>query len=113
MTTQSCQVHSSKNSTSTHSKAQLTPAVTISSSEQGWDLWAELPYVDQHQVSLSTEGRTLTLEAPSKEGQYHRKLKFPNSVDWDSTNAEWKEGLLHIHIPLTQSIKKEIPIQVS
>ena len=100
--------HTSSQTTKTQ---KITPSISLASSEHGWSLWAELPHVKQEEISLNTEGQTLILEAPSSKGQYYRKLKFPNSVDWDQTKADWKEGLLHIHVPLTQVIKKNIKIQ--
>ena len=82
--------------------------------------------LDQEDVSVSVSGQTLKVEAGSelKENEaefYHRKIsrrpvkkKFTlhQSVDKDSIEAEYKNGLLRIKIPLEKEVQKDIMIQV-
>ena len=82
--------------------------------------------LDQEDVSVSLSGQTLKVEAGSEQKEddaefYHRKISrrsvkkhftLHQNVDKDSIQAEYKNGLLRVKIPLEKEEKKDIMIEV-
>jgi HSP20 family molecular chaperone IbpA len=82
--------------------------------------------LDQEDISVSVSGQTLKIEAGSQQKDddaefYHRKISrrsvkkhftLHQNVDKDSIQAEYKNGLLRVKIPLEKEEKKDIMIEV-
>jgi HSP20 family protein len=82
--------------------------------------------LDQEDISVSVSGQTLKIEAGSQQKYnhaefYHRKISrrsvkkhftLHQNVDKDSIEAEYKNGLLRIKIPLEKEEQKDIMIKV-
>ena len=82
--------------------------------------------LDQEDVSVSVSGQTLKIEAGSQQKDddaefYHRKISrrsvkkhftLHQNVDKNSIQAEYKNGLLRVKIPLEKEEKKDIMIEV-
>lgn len=82
--------------------------------------------LDQKDISVSVSGQTLKIEAGSKQENdsakfYHKKISrrsikkhftLHQNVDKDAIEAEYKNGLLKVKIPLEKEVKKDIMIKV-
>jgi HSP20 family protein len=91
----------------------LYPLLTVTEGEQGWELVGDVPGLEPEGVTISVEGRDLTVSGepkePSNEGwtarrterrkwSFSRTLRFPESIDPDLVEAEVKAGVLRIHV---------------
>lgn len=83
--------------------------------------------LEQDDISVSVSGQTLKIEASSKDDSenkseiYHKKIArrsikkcftLHQSVDKESIQAEYKNGLLRVTIPLEKEQKRDIMIKV-
>lgn len=122
-------------STATSGKETLTvadwmPAVDISEAEQEYLIKAELPEVKKEDVKVSVENGVLTLQGErradkeEKGKKYHRveraygtfvrSFTLPESVDDANVRAEYKDGVLALHLPKTERVKpKTIEVRVA
>ena len=115
-------------------KEQLTvadwvPTVDISETDGGYLIKAELPEVKKEDVKVTVEDGVLTLqgarhqEKEEKGKKYHRversygsfvrSFTLPESVDESGVKAEYKDGVLNLHLPKTEKVKpKAIEVKV-
>jgi len=109
--------------------ADWVPTVDISESEGGYLIKAELPEVKKEDVKVTVEDGVLTLsgerrqEKEEKGKKYHRversygsfvrSFSLPESVDESGVKAEYKDGVLNLHLPKTEKVKpKSIEVKV-
>jgi len=94
----------------------LFPAVEIAENAEEFICTVELPGLLPKDVQLSFENGMLTLKGEKKDerekadkryhvwertyGSFQRSFTFPASVKADKINAEFKDGLLTIHVPI-------------
>ena len=88
---------------------------------------AAVPGFEPEQINISVQGNLLTLAGKVEQKSeneketyhlreyssrsFHRTLHLPVEVDSDKANAEYKNGILTLHLPKAQaSIAKRIPI---
>ena len=92
-----------------------SPAVDIEESEKEITLKADLPDVDEKDLSIKVEDDVLTLQAErnfeketKKEnfqrierayGSFHRRFALPDSVDADKIKAAYDKGVLKVTLP--------------
>ncbi|MBH0187604.1 MAG: Hsp20/alpha crystallin family protein, partial [Nitrospira sp.] len=98
-------------------------------SEGEYLIKAELPEVKKEDVKVSVEDGVLTLsgerrqEKEEKGKKYHRversygsfvrSFSLPESVDEGGVKAEYKDGVLNLHLPKTEKVKpKSIEVKV-
>ncbi|MBM4126715.1 MAG: Hsp20/alpha crystallin family protein [Nitrospira sp.] len=115
-------------------KEQLTvadwiPTVDISETDGEYLIKAELPEVKKEDVKVTVEDGVLTLqgarhqEKEEKGKKYHRversygsfvrSFTLPESVDEGGVKAEYKDGVLNLHLPKTEKVKpKAIEVKV-
>ena len=102
------------------------PVVDIYDNDDNIVIKAELPGVDKENIDVDVKGRFLTLkgersaENAVKEEKYHRKERvygkfervftLPAEVDSEKIKADYKDGILTIHIPKPA---KEQPRQIT
>jgi HSP20 family protein len=105
------------------------PAVDLQEKDDEFLLTAEFPGMDEKDVAVDVEGNTLTLkgekkterEEKKKNGRWHlverawgsfeRSLTLPISVDSQRIKAEFKNGLLTVHLPKREtSTARRVPI---
>ena len=95
--------------------AQLAPLIDISESDDGIDITAELPGVDEDDVDITLTDRLLTIkgekkaETEKKEKDYHlversygsfrRSVTLPFAADPNAVEASFEKGVLKIHLP--------------
>ena len=107
--------------------ADWSPAVDIQETDKEYLIKAELPEVKKEEVKVEMLDGVLTIEGErSREkeekgktfhklersyGTFVRQFAMPNEVDATKIVAEFKEGVLNVHLPKT-AIAKPKPIEV-
>lgn len=105
--------------------AEWTPVVDIVEDEKEFLIKAELPEVLKEDVKVTVEKGKLTLSGERKfekeetgkkyhrversYGSFSRRFTLPENVDADKVEAEFKDGVLRIHLT---KIEKPQPRQV-
>ncbi|MBU6302795.1 MAG: Hsp20/alpha crystallin family protein [Verrucomicrobia bacterium] len=113
----------------TMAAAQWAPAVDVSEDDKEYLVKAELPELKKEDVKINVENSTLTIsgerraEKEEKGKRYHRiersygsflrRFTMPEGVDSSKVAAEFKDGLLLIHLPKDEKAKpKSIEVKV-
>jgi len=106
----------------------LLPPVDIAEDAGGITLTADLPGVDQADLSIGIDGRTLTLDAPLRLGEanslvsvyaevranrYRRSFELSSELDTTAVDASLKDGVLTLRLPrLEQAKPRKIEVKV-
>jgi HSP20 family protein len=109
------------------SAAGVFPALNVFRNPDGVVIRAELPGVDPADVSVTAEGRRLTISGERKaseepNGGYHRRerpwgkfsrsITLPADVDGSQAGATLRDGVLTLSIPQHESSKRrQIAVQ--
>jgi len=110
--------------------ANWEPPVDIQETEAEFILKADLPDVRKEDVKVEFEDGVLTVEGERKQekeekgkrfhkverayGRFVRRFALPTDVDGDNAKAEFKDGVLHVHLPKTVAAKaKTIEVKVA
>ena len=110
--------------------AQWSPLVDITEDEKEYLIKAELPDMKKEDVRLTVENEVLAIsgernfEKEEKGKKYHRieraygsfvrSFSLPEDADGSTVSADYKDGLLHVHLPKSQKAKpKAIEIKVA
>jgi len=110
--------------------AEWTPAVDISENDKEYLIKAELPEVEKDEVKVTVENGVLNItgerkfEKEEKGTKYHRieraygyfarSFSLPEDADAEKVNAEFKDGILTIHIAKSEKARpKQIEVKVS
>ncbi len=105
------------------------PMVDISETEGEYLIKAELPEVKKEDVKVTVEDGVLTLQGERRQekeekgkkyhrversyGSFIRSFTLPESVDEGGVKAEYKDGVLNLHLPKTEKVKpKAIDVKV-
>jgi HSP20 family protein len=107
--------------------AEWTPSVDISEDYKEWLVKADLPEVKKEDVKVTVENGVLTVtgerqfEKEEKNKKYHRiersygsffrSFALPVGADGAKVSAEFKDGVLKVHLPKTEEAKKK-PVRV-
>ena len=109
--------------------SQWTPLVDIIEDNNEYLVKAELPELKKEEVKVSVENGELTIsgerkcEKEEKNRKFHRiersygsflrSFTLPESVSGDKVTAEFKDGLLMVHLPKDERAKpKTIEVKV-
>ena len=102
----------------------VTPEIDVTETEKEYRVEAELPGLDQKEVSLSLSDGVLTLKGDKKEerkegeegkgyylserrfGAFQRSLRLPSDIDEEKVTAEFKNGVLKVHLPKSEEAHK-------
>jgi HSP20 family protein len=110
--------------------ADWMPTVDISETEGEYLIKAELPEVRKEDVKVTVENGVLTLQGERRQekeekgkrfhrversyGSFVRSFTLPESVDENSVKAEYKDGVLNLHLPKSEKVKpKAIDVKVA
>jgi len=110
--------------------AEWTPAVDISENDKEYLIKAELPEVKKDEVKVTVENGVLNItgerkfEKEEKGTKYHRieraygyfarSFSLPEDADAEKVNAEFKDGILTIHVAKSEKARpKQIEVKVS
>jgi HSP20 family protein len=91
----------------------LSPKVDIHQTDDGWEITAELPGVDQQDIDLRLEGDMLTISGEKRDerkdqknrfversyGGFTRSFQLPFTPDPDKVTADCDRGVLTIKLP--------------
>ncbi|WP_395730606.1 Hsp20/alpha crystallin family protein [Prosthecobacter sp.] len=109
--------------------SQWTPLVDIIEDSNEYLVKAELPELKKEEVKVSVENGELTIsgerksEKEEKDKKFHRiersygsfirSFTLPESVNADKVSAEFKDGVLSVHLPKDEKAKpKSIEVKV-
>src|SRR2546425_12649664 len=110
--------------------AEWAPLVDITEDDKEYLIKAELPEVRKDDVKVAVENGVLTIsgerkfEKEQKNKKYHRveraygsfvrSFTLPEGADADKVNAEFKDGVLKVHLPKSEEVKpKQIEVKVA
>ncbi len=106
------------------------PAVDISEDDKEYLVKADLPEVKKEDVKVTVEDSVLTItgerkfEKEEKDKKYHRiersygsflrSFTLPDGADGSKVNADFKDGVLKVHLPKNEKAKpKAVEVKVS
>lgn len=109
--------------------SEWTPLVDITEDEKEYLIKAELPEVKKEDVKVTVENGVLTItgerkfEKEEKDKKYHRieraygsfmrSFTLPDAAPGDKVSAEFKDGVLKVHLPKSAEAKpKAIDVKV-
>ncbi len=109
--------------------AQWAPLVDISEDEKEYLIKAELPEVKKDEVKVSVQNDVLSITGERKYekeeknkkvhrierayGSFARTFTVPEDADAEQVAAEFRDGILKVHLPKTEKAKpKSIDVQV-
>ena len=109
---------------------EWAPSVDIIEDEKEWLLKADLPEVKKEEVKVTVENGVLTIsgerkfEKEEKAKKYHRiersygnflrSFTLPDGADGSKVNAEFKDGVLKVHLPKGEKAKpKAVEVKVA
>lgn len=112
------------------SVAEWSPLVDISEDEKEYLIKAELPEMKKEDVKLTVQDNVLAIsgerkyEKEEKDKKYHRveraygsflrSFTLPEDADGSKVAAEYKDGILKVHLPKSEKAKpKSIEVKVS
>jgi HSP20 family protein len=110
--------------------AQWAPAVDITEDDKEYLVKAELPELKKEDVKVTVENGELTIsgerkfEKEEKNKKYHRversygsfvrSFTLPETVSGEKVNAEFKDGMLTVHLPKDEKAKpKAIEVKLA
>jgi len=106
-----------------------TPAVDVVETPEAFEVYVVLPNAEGN-LKVRAQDNTLVISGETQMpyerkdghtllysevlwGRFHRSLQLPAPVDWDNVKAEYRNGLLHIHLPKAEEVRsREIRIEV-
>jgi len=105
-------------------KASLKPAIDILDEDDQITVHAEIPGVDQKDISIEVKGDMLTISGEKKAkkekrghsecyyGSFKRMVRLPAVVNADKSEAEYTDGVLTITFRKTpDAMVKRIPLK--
>jgi len=109
--------------------ADSSPAVDISESEREYLIHVELPEVKKEDVKVSVQEGVLTIHGERKQekeekgkkyhrversyGSFARSFTVPGGMDETKVTAEFKDGMLNLHLPKSERAKpKAIDVRI-
>ena len=110
--------------------ADWVPAVNISEDDKEYVIKAELPEVEKKDVKIAVEDGVLRIQGErtkekeekgkkfhrieSSYGSFFRSFALPENVEEDKLTADFKDGILFVHLPKTEKPKpKAIEVKVA
>ena len=108
----------------------FNPKVNIVEKDDSISLTFELPGLDKSQIKVLVKDKMLTVSGERKfeteekatgyirteiaSGSFSRSFNLPDTIEQDSVNADYKNGLLHVTLAKKEESKpKEIEVQIS
>jgi HSP20 family protein len=113
----------------TRNRATYRPPVDITEKSEELLVHADMPGADPQSIDIQFEDRSLTIHASVPErqaegtsyllheygiGDYHRVFQVSEEIDATKISAEFKDGVLILHLPKAESAKpRKIEVQVN
>jgi len=110
--------------------AEWSPAVDVQETDQEYLIKADLPEVKKDDVKVELQDGVLTVEGERKQekeekgkrfhkiersyGRFVRRFAVPTEIDGTKVQAEFKEGVLSVHLPKSaKAVPKAIEVKVA
>ena len=109
--------------------AEWAPAVDVQETDGEYLIKADLPDVKKEDVHVELQDGMLCLRGERRQekeekgkkfhrverayGQFERRLALPSEVDPQKVAAEFKNGVLNVHLPKSASAKPKAEVKVS
>jgi HSP20 family protein len=111
--------------------ADWVPTVDIAEDDKEYLIKVEIPEVDKKDVKVTIQDGVLMIQGERKKesredkgkrfhrlervyGTFQRSFTLPEDVADDKINAEFKDGMLYIHLPKTEKPKpKQVEVKVA
>lgn len=109
--------------------AEWAPAVDVQETESEYIVKADLPEMKKEDVKVEFEDGVLAIEGERKMekeekgkkyhkiergyGKFVRRFALPTEVDGAKVSAEFKDGVLNVHLPKSPAAKKAISVKVA
>jgi HSP20 family protein len=109
--------------------ADWAPAVDVQETDTEYIVKADLPEVKKDDVKVQFEAGVLSIEGERKMekeetgkkfhkvergyGKFVRRFALPTEVDGSKVSAEFKEGVLNVHLPKSPANKTTISVKVA
>ena len=104
----------------------LSPKVDVCQTDDGWEITAELPGVDQEDIDLRLDGDLLTISGEKRDerkdeknrfversyGSFTRSFQLPFTPDPDKIEADSDKGVLRIKVPKSAQQDKSKRISI-
>ena len=114
----------------TISVAEWAPLVDITEDDKEYVIKAELPEMKKEDIKLNVHDDVLTItgerksEKEEKGKKYHRiersygsfmrSFTLPEDADGSKVSAEYKDGMLKVHLPKSEKVKpKSIEVKIA
>lgn len=114
----------------TMTAADWSPVVDVLETEKEYVIKAELPEVKKDDVKITVEDGVLTIQGQRKYeteekgkrfhriersyGSFVRSFSMPDYVDEAKVSAEFKDGVLNLHLPKTEKARaRAVEVKVS
>jgi HSP20 family protein len=104
--------------------ADWSPTVDISETDAEYLVKAEIPEVDRKDVKVTVQDGLLTIQGERKQekeekgkrfhrversyGTFLRTFDMPDGVDEEKVKAEFKDGMLLVHLPKTEKARTKV-----
>src|SRR6476660_7988533 len=101
--------------------ADWVPSVDVSETDGGYQIKAEIPDVKKEDVKVTLEDGVLTIQGVRRHeqegkgkkfhriersyGSFVRTFSLPDAVEAEHVKAEFKDGLLNLHLPKSEKAK--------
>ena len=92
--------------------ASTAGSFQVNATDDSWQVQVPLPGIDPQYVNLEAAGNTLSIraEVPQGEGRgnqvrYQQTLTVPQFLDIEKLTAKHEHGMLHLTLPLKESVK--------
>ena len=110
--------------------ADFTPALDVQETDAEYLVKTDLPDLKREEVKVSLENGTLLIEGERKQekeekgkkfhrversyGRFVRRLLVPSGIDTQKVSADFKDGVLSVHLPKTAEAKpRAVDIKVA
>jgi len=105
----------------------LSPRVDIAQTDEGWEVTAELPGVDEKDIDLELDGDILTIRGEKRDersddknrfversyGSFTRSFQLPFTPDANKVEANCDKGILTIKLPKSAEQERSKRIAIS
>ena len=102
--------------------------VEVSETDHEIEIKAALPGIDPNEVEITIQNDVLTVRGEHREtaedkkreyyrrevryGAFHRSLALPTTVDSEKAEANFKDGMLYLHLPKAEAARpKQIKVK--
>ena len=102
----------------------FTPAVEMEQNQNGIDLKLEIPGLEAKDLDIQVTAEAVAIKGERRQetqteeqkmtrsefryGTFQRTISLPVRVQNDQVKANYKEGILHLHLPLAEAEKNKV-----